>query len=36
MPQRILAGRGRADDSDALTLQQAARGVDEIRAVIND
>jgi hypothetical protein len=34
--QCFHTGRGRADDRDALALQQAASGIDEIRAVIND
>jgi hypothetical protein len=35
-PKRVGASRCASDDGDALALQQAARGVDESRAVVDD
>ena len=35
-PKRLGAVRCRPNDRDVLALQQTARGVDEIRVVIND
>jgi len=33
---RFRAGRGHTNDRDALTLQQTARGGQEVRAVVDD